>query len=43
MNLAKGDFIFVLHSDSVLEPGWSEIVKNILIKTLDTTVNYLLI
>ena len=27
VNLAKGDFIFVLHSDSVLEPGWSEIVK----------------
>ncbi|NCX91482.1 MAG: glycosyltransferase [Rhodobacteraceae bacterium] len=27
VNLAKGDFIFALHSDSVLEPGWSEIVK----------------
>ena len=27
VNLAKGDFIFVLHSDSVLETGWSEIVK----------------
>ena len=27
VNLAKGDFIFVLHSDSVLEPGWSKIVK----------------
>ena len=27
VNLAKGDFIFVLHSDSVLESGWSEIVK----------------
>ena len=27
VNLAKGDFIFVLHSDSVLELGWSEIVK----------------
>ena len=27
VNLAKGDFIFVLHSYSVLETGWSEIVK----------------
>ena len=27
VNLAKGDFIFVLHSYSVLEPGWSKIVK----------------
>ena len=27
VNLARGDFIFVLHSDSVLEPGWSKIVR----------------
>ena len=32
VNLAKGDFIFVLHSDSALEPGWSEIVKKYLNK-----------
>ena len=32
VNLAKGDFIFVLHSDSVLEQGWSEIVKKYLNK-----------
>ena len=32
VNLAKGDFIFVLHSDSMLEPGWSKIVKKYLNK-----------
>ena len=32
VNLAKGDFIFVLHSDSVLERGWSKIVKKYLNK-----------